>query len=175
MPYPQDYRGSDHNTPEAFSRYLRQLAADHVCLADSETEPHFFRGELEEFYMGFRDRLNFPALVQEGSEIRFTTDAAQNAFKERESSFIIVQNYAEEGDYDAIYAAFDTCERIGDEIIRRMNLDKFEAECMVVKDFKLEDVTAIQLQNVKERYVGVRYSFVTRTPFWDEIDTRKWR
>ncbi|MBQ6155169.1 MAG: hypothetical protein IJK22_01085 [Bacteroidales bacterium] len=56
-----------------------------------------------------------------------------------------------------------------------MNLDKYEAACMVVKDFHLEDVTAIQIQNVRERYAGVRYTFTTLSPFWNEIDTRNWR
>ena len=74
-----------------------------------------------------------------------------------------------------MYEAFDLCERIGDEIIRRMNLDKYAAACMVVKEFRLDEVTAIPIQNVRERYAGMRYTFTTSTPFWNEIDTRNWR
>ena len=95
----QDYRGDLHNSPQAFSRYLQDLAARHKSLNHTEREPHFFRGELEEFYTGFRDRVNFPALIQEGGEIRFTSDNADNAFKERESSFMVVQSYEDDGDY----------------------------------------------------------------------------
>lgn len=171
----QDYRGYLHNSPQAFSRYLQDLAARHKSLNHTPEEPHFFRGELEEFYTGFRDRVNFPALIQEGGEVRFTSDNADNAFKERESSFMVVQSYEDDGDYDAVYEAFDLCERIGDEIIRRMNLDKYEAACMVVKEFRLDEVTAIPIQNVRERYAGMRYTFTTSAPFWNEIDTRNWR
>ena len=89
----QDYRGDLHNSPQAFSRYLQDLAARHKSLNHTPEEPHFFRGELEEFYTGFRDRVNFPALIQEGGEVRFTSDNADNAFKERESSFMVVQSY----------------------------------------------------------------------------------
>jgi len=174
MNCPQDYRCDTHNSPQAFSLYLMGLAVAHKGLLHTSAEPHYFRGELEEFYMGFRDRVNFPAMVQEGSEIRFTSDNADNAFKERESSFMIVQSYENDDDYEAIYQAFDLCERIGDEIIRRINLDKFKAECMVVKDFLLEDVSAVQIQNTRERYVGVRYSFTIKSPFWNELDTNKW-
>ena len=171
----EDYTQAYHGSPQAFSNYLKNLASLHRCLAHTPEKPHFFRGELEEFFMGFRDRVNFPALIQEGAEIHFTTDEADNAFKERETSFMIVQSYENDNDYDEIYAAFDLCELIGDEIIRKMNCDKYETSCMVIKDFHLEDVTAIQIQNVRERYVGVRYSFPNKTLFGNEIDAGKWR
>ena len=174
MSCPQDYKENNHNTPEAFSLYLCELAMRHKCLSHSEREPRYFRGELEEFYVGFRDKVNFPALIQEGSEIRYTSDNADNAFKERDTSFMIVQNYSDDNDYDAIYQAFDLCEKIGDEIIRKINIDKYNPACMVVKDFHLDDVSAIHIQNVRERYVGVRYSFTTKTPFWNEINPNKW-
>ena len=119
--------------------------------------------------------LNFPALIQEGSEIRYTSDNADNAFKERDAAFMIVQNYSDDNNYDQIYEAFDLCEKIGDEIIRKINTDKYDPNCMVVKDFSFEDVSAVCIQNVRERYVGVRYSFTTKTPFWNEIDLNKWK
>jgi len=174
MSQPQDYRGDEHCTPQAFSTYLKDIASSLTALSHTAESPHFFRGELEEFYTGFRDRVNFPALIQEGSEIRFTTDQADNAFKLRESAFMIVQSYENDDDYDAIHDALDLCEKIGDEIIRKMNLDKYDADCMIVKDFLIEDVSAVPMQNVRERYVGMRYSFTTQTLFWNELDTRKW-
>jgi hypothetical protein len=88
---------------------------------------------------------------------------------------MIVQDYECDNDYDAIYAAFDLCEKIGDEIIRRINADKYDPACMVVKDFLIEDVSAVQIQNVRERYVGVRYTFCPKTPFWHEIDPNQWK
>ena len=163
------------STPKAFGDYMQKLASLHVSLAHTPEEPHYFRGELEEFYTGFRDRVNFPALVQEGSEIRFTSDQARNSFKERDSSFMIVQGYDDDNDYDAIYTAFDLCEKIGDEIIRRINEDKYNPDCMEVKDFLLEDVSAVQIQNVRERYVGVRYTISPKTPFWHQTDKTQWK
>jgi hypothetical protein len=162
-------------TPKAFGDYMQKLASLHIELAHTPEEPHYLRGELEEFYTGLRDRVNFPALVQEGSEIRFTSDQARNSFKERDSSFMIVQDYESDNDYDAIYAAFDFCEKIGDEIIRKINADKYEDSCMVVKDFLIEDVSAVQIQNVRERYVGVRYTISPKTPFWHEPDPNAWK
>jgi len=170
-----DYTLGHHNTPKAFGDYMQKLASLHVSLAHTPEEPHYFRGELEEFYTGFRDRVNFPALVQEGSEIRFTSDQARNSFKERDSSFMIVQGYECDNDYDAIYTAFDLCEKIGDEIIRRINEDKYNPACMEVKDFLLEDVSAVQIQNVRERYVGVRYTISPKTPFWHQTDKTQWK
>jgi hypothetical protein len=165
----------NHSTPKAFGDYMQRLASLHVSLSHTPEEPHYFRGELEEFYTGLRDRVNFPALIQEGSEIRFTSDQARNSFKERDSSFMIVQGYEDVHDYDAINTAFDLCEKIGDEIIRRINADKYEPDCLVVKDFLLEDVSAVQIQNVRECYVGVRYTFSPKTPFWHEPDKNMWK
>jgi len=88
---------------------------------------------------------------------------------------MVVQSYPDDNDYDAVYEAFDLCERICDEVIGKMHLDKYEAACMVVKDFRLDEVSAVQIQNTRERYAGVRYSFTTRAPFGNEIDTRNWR
>jgi len=160
---------------KAFCDYMQLLATLHVSLSHTPEEPHYFRGELEEFYTGLRDSVNFPALIQEGNEIRFTSDQALNSFKERDSSFMIVQNYECDNDYNAIYAAFDLCEQIGDEIIRRMNKDKYDSACMVIKDFLLEDVSAVQIQNTRERYVGVRYTISPKTPFWHEITKSMWK
>jgi len=163
------------STAKAFGDYMQKLASLHICLAHTPEEPHYFRGELEEFYTGLRDRVNFPALIQESSEIRFTSDQACNSFKDRDSSFIIVQDYEDDGDYDAIYTAFDLCEKIGDEIIRKMNDDKYDPACMVIKDFLLEDVSAVQIQNVRERYVGVRYTICSKTPFCHQVDKSQWK
>jgi len=164
-----------HTLPQAFCDYMQQLAAQHIQLLHTPEQPHYFRGELEEFYTGLRDRVNFPALVQEGSEIRFTSDQALNSFKERDTSFMIVQDYQDDNDYDAIYAAFDLCEKIGDEIIRRINHDKYNPTCLIIKEFLLEDVTAIQIQNTRDRYVGIRYSLSSKTPFWHNIDEKMWK
>ena len=164
-----------HDTPQAFCNYMKHLATLHVSLLHTPEEPHYFRGELEEFYTGLRNMVNFPALIQEGSEIHFTTDQAWNSFKERGSSFMIVEDYEDDNDYDAIYAAFDLCETIGDEIIRRINHDKYNSACIIIKDFLLEDVFAVQIQNTRERYVGVRYTISPKTPFWHEINPLQWK
>jgi len=164
-----------HATPQAFCDYMQNLTTLHLSLAHTPEEPHYFRGELEEFYTGLRNRVNFPALIQEGSEIHFTSDQACNSFKERGSSFMIVQDYQDDNDYDAIYAAFDLCETIGDEIIRRINRDKYDPACMIIKDFLLEDVSAVQIQNMRERYVGVRYTISHKTPFWHEPNPTQWK
>jgi len=170
-----DFNSSKHNTTKAFSEYMENLAALHVDLSHSDGEKHFFRGELSEFYAGFRDSVNFPALILEGSELQFTSDQAHNSFKIRDTSFMIVQHYAESDDYDAIAGAFDFCEQIGDDIFRKINSDKYDPCCMVIKDFHFDDVSAFQIQNEKERYAGWRYTIAPKTPFCDLVNEDKWK
>ena len=107
-----------------YYQYIESLARSHRMVAHSDTEKHFFRGELEEFYMDLRNRVKFPAVIAESWEITFTQGS-----KERETSFIIAAAYKESKNWQNIYAALDLCERIGDEFLRRILTDTIRMSC----------------------------------------------
>ena len=81
-----------------YYQYIESLAANHVMMRHSDTEKHYFRGELEEFYMDLRNRVKFPALIAESFEISFNGDV-----KTRETSFIVACNYLESKNWQSIY------------------------------------------------------------------------
>ena len=45
-----------NDTPQAFYTYLEKLATKHKQLRHHANEQHYFRGELQDFYEGFRNR-----------------------------------------------------------------------------------------------------------------------
>jgi hypothetical protein len=164
---------TDNSSAAAFQNYMKSLAVQNKDLNHRSTEKHFFRKELEEFYLGFRSDVNFPALILESAEIAFT-DAPRNAFKERTPSFLIVDQYKDDDDFDQIAEALDRCERIGDEILRKFLADAEDSSCLVVKSFKLSDCTAMPIQNQKEKYIGYRYLINSKTFFCQDPDPDKW-
>ena len=164
---------TDKSSAADFQNYLKKLAVQNKELNHRVSEKHFFRNELEEFYMGFRGNVNFPALILESAELAFS-DAPRNAFKERSSAFLVVDNYDTADDYDQIAEALDRCERIGDEILRKILADSEDSACLEVKSFKLSDCTCFPIENQKERYIGYRYLINSKTFFCQDTDPEKW-
>lgn len=164
---------TDNSSAAAFQNYMKSLAVHNKDLNHRSTEKHFFRKELEEFYLGFRSDVNFPALILESAELAFS-DAPRNAFKERSSAFLVVDSYENDDDYDQIAEALDRCERIGDEILRKFLADAEDSSCLEVKSFKLSDCTVFPVQNQNERYIGYRYLINSKTFFCQDPDPDKW-
>ena len=158
----------NNDNPLQFYSYMEKLAVFHKKLKHTEKEKHFFRGELEEFYTGYRNEINFPALIAEGYELNHET--TNNVWKHRQFSFIVAQIYDEKNNYDAIDAANNTCEVITEDIIRRFIHDIEESNLNYVFDYG----TGIQIENVEKRYVGMRYTAVLKSCFNEEIDETQW-
>ena len=143
---------------------MKTLAEQHRLLQHSENELHYFRGELEEFYVGLRNKVNFPAMVVEGYELNYSEDK-----KQLETSFFIAQDYKEQNDYDEIDRAFDLCERIGESVAKRLMAEADDLNCQsVVLD------NAVQMQHETEKYVGMRFNFTVIYPFCDSVGGDDW-
>ena len=141
-------------TSSQYYQYIESLARSHRMVAHSDTEKHFFRGELEEFYMDLRNRVKFPAVIAESWEITFTQGS-----KERETSFIIAAAYKESKNWQNIYAALDLCERIADD----------GGLCADV-----ELMSAIPMVDEQHLYAGVRYTIRMSCPFNPDPDEDEW-
>jgi hypothetical protein len=145
-----------------YYQFMKQIAERYRLIAHSEQQAHFFRGELEEFYVGLRNRVNFPALVVEGFNLSYS-----DTVKRRETSFIIAQSYTEQDDYDQLEEVFDLCERIGDEVVRY--LGEYFSECA-----RITNITAAQLENESEKYCALRYTFDIEMPFYQDLNADDW-
>jgi hypothetical protein len=149
---------------------MRQLASEHKDIGEDnpkENRKHFFQGELEEFYKGLRSVVEFPALVVEGFKLDF-----RNVFdfKNRESAFTVVYAYKDHEAYEQITEAFSNSEDVGLEILRRMLEDAQEVDCQI----RIDDISGIQIQNEKEKYCGIRFSFTLYNGNDTDINPDKW-
>ncbi len=153
-------------TPENFYNYMQGLAQSHVLIGDTEEQPHFFRGELEEFYRDLRNRVHFPALIVESYELQF-----EDYFKIREFSFIVAQNYEQSKAWDLVYEAFSLCERIGDEILRKIGSDADNGTLCG----NLVPLSAVPLLNEQHLYAGIRYTVQISEEFEEEPNPEMWR
>jgi hypothetical protein len=158
-----------NQNPQAFYAYLEMLAVKHKKLQHSEEEQHYFRGELQDFYEGFRNRVNFPSLVSESFELYYN-NLESGVWKEREFSFIIINNYKENNDYSAIDTAVSMCEEIGEEIIRKILLD-FEDKYNCTLDYG----SGIVIENTEKKYIGIRFTLTFKNCFNENIDKSCWK
>lgn len=148
-----------------FYNYLEDLCRKNVDISHSDTEKHYFRGELEEFYVDLRNKVSFPCVVAESFELSWT-----NVGKNRECSFIVCAAYRESKNWDLIYDAMTLCEQIGDEFLRRMVFDSEAGDfCGII-----EPVSATPLLNEQRLYVGMRYTLRVNQGFNEDVFADKW-
>ena len=152
-------------TVHQYYQYVQTLAEHHVLINHDRSNKHFFRGELEEFYTDLRNKVEFPALIAESFELSYTSDE-----KTRETSFIIANRYKESKNWDDIYAAMEQCERIGDEVLKRMIFDNDNGSLCA----NIEPVTATPLLDEQHLYVGIRYTIRVESAFDFSVDNRQW-
>ena len=153
-----------NNSPKDLYSYLEMLAVKHADLQHSEKEQHYFRGELEDFYIGLRNRVNFPALLSESFELFY-----KDELKSREFSFIVVKDYDENNDYNHIDQAISVSEEIGEEIIRKI-LHDFDEHDLGELDYG----QGLPMENKEEKYIGIRFTLTMNSCFNTEIDKKKW-
>jgi hypothetical protein len=143
---------------------MEELAREHTEVQHTDDERHYFRRELEEFYMGLRNKVHFPAIIAEGYETSY-----QNEIHHKETSFIVVQGYAERDDYSAIEEAFETCEVIGEDFLSRLVQGEATPVCL-----SITPLGAAQMINETEKYVGVRFTIDIAFIRYPSINKQKW-
>lgn len=145
-----------------FYDVLRSEAASNPLIDSKEGEHHFFRGEANEFYNGLRNVCDYPCVVGEGFRNTYSKQG-NGIWKVRETSFAVVDGYPDTNDWDQIDTVFARCETIGDSILRKL-MDEYSAQgCTLLA----EDVEAEQVENMQERWAGVRYTVLIKS-WWRE-------
>lgn len=142
-----------------YTAYMRQLAAQHRKLRHTHEEPHFFRGELQEFMDGLRSKVNFPCLVTESNEVEYEGSKA-NLSKKRTTSFIVVDTYDNVGDFNETDEKMSLCEMIAEDILGRMLTDAAKPFRMA----QIEEAEGNYLLHESERYVGYRVNITMIEP-----------
>lgn len=142
-----------------YTAYMRKLATQHRKLMHTPEDPHFFRGELQEFFNRLRSDVNFPCLIAESSEVTYH-GSANNPVKKRTASFIVADRYDQQDDYTEIQSQMSLCENIAEEVLGRMIKDKNSP----FRQIEFDQTEGQYIQNEQERYVGYRITFTATDP-----------
>lgn len=104
-----------------YTAYFQQLAID--LLGHSDTEKHFFRKGLDEFLNGMTGQVNYPAMLLEKYDFKYSDNGADNVMKPRTVAFIICDHAKDTEDYNRQDAIMDSTEEIVDKIYNRIRRD----------------------------------------------------
>lgn len=145
-------------TQQDWTIYFSGLAAKHKLLGHSLNESHFFRGELDEFFDGFRSKVNYPALIMESTLLDMSGESF-NRQQRRTLAFMVADNVHRD-DHDDIEAAKARCESIGADIVGRLIYDTEHIQPLA--GTAVLEVHGEPIVNEPSHYVGWRFEVVVR-------------
>lgn len=146
--------------------YFKALSEQHVDLKG------FYRYELEEVLTEVND-LKVPCLILEGYKFGFKDNKSDNILKTRSGAFILLDNVADAGDYDAVHKCWDDLEAIGDDILARMKQDK-RTGVSPVRSLDFESIEGGLLASELNNYYGIRFTFDMDCAFNADVNPEKW-
>lgn len=148
-------------TQKDWELYFCELASRHKNIGHSPEKKHFFRGELHEFFDGFRSKMNYPAVVMESSLIDVRGDMQQRLI--RTLAFIVVKGHQRD-DWAEVSSVLSECETIGLQLIGKLREDMACGSHPGVSLARLEDVHAGPIAKTEMKYVGCRFEFTVSEP-----------
>lgn len=158
-------------TQQDWQIYFSRLASEHKQLLHRSDDRHFFRGELDEFFDGFRAKVRYPALIMESTIIDQYGDS-HNRQQRRTLAYMVVDNVTRD-DHDDIASALARCETIGMDIAGRLQYDA--AHDSALSRVSVTDVHAEPMVNEPSHYVGWRFEVVVEEQNTGCFDKTKWQ
>lgn len=110
-----------------FIAYFEGLANDYV--GNAPNNKTFYKKGLEEFLSGLTTDGNYPSMLLERYDFKYTDNGFDRISKSRTVGLIVFSHVGDTGDYDGIDIAYDECEQIIDKIYNRINYDRRSSGC----------------------------------------------
>lgn len=161
-------------TQQDWELYFCGLASRHKSVGHTSEKRHFFRGEVNEFFDGFRSKLNYPAVVMESSLLDVRGDMQMRQV--RTLAFIVVKGHQRD-DWNEVSAALSECETIGLQMLGRLREDIAGETVPELSVVRLEDIHGEPMAKPEMKYVGWRFEFTVSEPIcihdknvWHEED-----
>lgn len=135
-----------------YTAYFKQLAVD--LIGETDTEKHFFRKGLDEFLNGMSTSVNYPALLLDKYDFKYTDNGGDNIMKVRTIAFIICDHASDIEDYDRLDEITDLTEGLIDRIYNRIRQDAEEPRNEFLNDVDLGQLQATPVQNYGDGNFG---------------------
>ena len=146
--------------------YFQTLATQHTLIKK------FYRFELDEVLTSLRD-IQTPCLIMEGYKFSFTDNKSDNILKNRGGAFILLDHVKDIGDFNAIHAAWDSLEEIGDDVLARIRSDRHDLSSPV-QNFPIETVEAQLISTDLGNFYGIRFTFDIVCKFNPDVNPARW-
>ncbi|MEA3378041.1 MAG: hypothetical protein U9Q69_00215 [Nanoarchaeota archaeon] len=157
-----------------YTDYFENIAKNLKAISHTEAEKHFYKTELEELLIGLQNTINYPALVLEGYDISFTDHGSDNFLKDRDGAFSILKMCNDPNDASKIYAIYESCEIIVNNILNIIKYHKEKKTHAVVKDFEFSSVEVLPIANENGGY-GMRCSFRLTSNYNTTLNLNLWK
>lgn len=159
---------------DSFIAYVKNLAEKHYLIKHSTSHESFYRFDFDELAEQLRNITRFPAMVLEGSNIRYEYFNADQIFKPRDSAIIFVQKVADINNSNQVQAVFDEIEDIADDFFIRMDSDRKVKTIKAITNFDLNSVEGQRMSDNENNLLMIRYSFTLKGRMANEVITSKW-
>jgi hypothetical protein len=153
--------------------YFENLARMHEQILHTDSEKHFFRLDPDEYLIGLKSDVNYPALMLESYDCDFTDREANSILKTINGAFAILKHLDEEGDTASMHLIWDECEQIGLDILVRAYNEKYIRTGLIV-NLDFNTVNMQLLHNEADRAYGCRFTFSILVRQNHMIDNSKW-
>ncbi len=132
--------------------YFEQIAID--LLGHSDTEKHFFRKGLQEFLNGLQTSVNYPALLLDRYDYKYSDNGSDDVNKERTVAFLVIDNAVDTEDYKRIDDIYNSTEEIIDQIFNRVRDNMHYPKDDFLKFAQINNVQVSPVQNYADSNYG---------------------
>ncbi len=139
--------------------YFRTLAEDY--LAHSELNKTFYRKGMDEFLSGLTTDGNYPAMLIENYDFRYSDNTADSILKPMTVGMTIFSHVGDTGDFQSIVIAMDTCEALVDKIYNRIRYDRKMQHCPnFLRHTDINSFEVVPVQNSADGNYGWFVTFI---------------
>lgn len=155
--------------------YFKELATNNLAIGHTDSEPRFFRREIDEFMNNINLTSDGPCLLLQSFDYKTDNTNQDNAVKRISMSFIVCKHVSAIDDYDAKDEAYDSCSDIADELIKKIWYDTLEQSNDAFDSISIESWNIQPIENMIDFWYG-QYASITFINHHDMIpSTDKWK
>lgn len=142
-------------TYKEITEYFEALSRNNKLVNHSEIEPHFFRVNIDELLVAFKQRFFNPVVFLELPESRITGETLDNAFINRYAALNFLTT-VEKGDRSAELTAYDSMEELALQFLARMRYDYSRSAGRLIHRFDWKNVPFFKLGPIHNNMFGIR-------------------
>jgi hypothetical protein len=136
--------------------YFENIAAKHKLIQHADNNRHFFRINLDELITGFKQDLQFPAIMLELPESRVSGATLDNLFMSRYVGLSFLDK-VDAGDIEGELNCYDRMEALGLDYLSRVRRDYQDFNNRFVAQFDWNDIRVYKVGPIHHNCYGMRF------------------